>query len=127
MADEVNLELIAYKLEAISIAQISNSEENKKRFDVIESKLAGLDGLTKSVDDLVDWKKVMDKHAPITSIVEVNDWKKQIDELSSPKQLEQTLKDIENLKTFKTKALTVYVVVQALMGLALFWTKIFGA
>lgn len=125
MAD-VNLEVIAYKLEQISQAQTTNSEENKKRFDAIETKLSGLDQLNKSVDDLEDWKKVMDKHASVTSIVETNEWKKQIDELISPKQLEQRLKDIEDLKTFKTKALMIFVVIQAIMGVVVFWAKIFG-
>ena len=52
-------------------------------------------------------------------------WKKEVDEVVSPSQLETTVKDVADLKTFKTQAITVFVVVQTLFGMALallkFW------
>ncbi len=46
-------------------------------------------------------------------------WKQAVDEVASPTQLGQTVKDVNVLKTFKTQAITVWVVVQTLFGLAL--------
>ena len=52
-------------------------------------------------------------------------WKQAIDEVASPTQLTQTIKDVADLKTFKTQAITVWIVVQTLFGMALallkFW------
>jgi|TARA_R110000796_G_scaffold239766_1_gene360543 SMC interacting uncharacterized protein involved in chromosome segregation len=52
-------------------------------------------------------------------------WKQAIDEVASPSQLDQTVKDVTELKTFKTQAITVWLVVQTLFGMALallkFW------
>ena len=46
-------------------------------------------------------------------------WKQAIDEVASPTQLDQTVKDVTELKTFKTQAITVWIVVQTLFGMAL--------
>jgi len=43
-------------------------------------------------------------------------WKDKMDEIVSPPQMSQALKDVEELKIFKTKAVTVFVVVQSLIG-----------
>ena len=52
-------------------------------------------------------------------------WKQNIDEVASPTQLDQAIKDVTELKTFKTQAITVWIVVQTLFGMALalikFW------
>ena len=46
-------------------------------------------------------------------------WKQAVDEVASPTQLDQTVKDVTELKTFKTQAITVWIVVQTLFGMAL--------
>jgi len=46
-------------------------------------------------------------------------WKQAVDEVASPTQLNQTVKDVTELKTFKTQAITVWIVVQTLFGMAL--------
>lgn len=52
-------------------------------------------------------------------------WKKEVDEVASPTQIGETIKEVQDLKTFKTQAITVWVVVQTLFGMALallkFW------
>jgi len=52
-------------------------------------------------------------------------WKQAVDEVASPTQLNQTVKDVHDLKTFKTQAITVWLVVQTLFGMAIallkFW------
>lgn len=52
-------------------------------------------------------------------------WKQSVDEVVSPSQLKDTVRDVSELKTFKTQAITVWVVVQTLFGIAIallkFW------
>jgi len=50
-------------------------------------------------------------------------WKEKVDEVASPSQLQTALKEIEDLKLFKTKAVTVFAVVQFAMGAIVFAMK----
>jgi predicted nuclease with TOPRIM domain len=57
---------------------------------------------------------------------ELRAWKEKVDDVVSPTQLQVALKEIESLKLFKTKAVTIFAVVQ--FGMAAFaWSlKVFG-
>lgn len=59
-------------------------------------------------------------------VEELRTWKDKIDEIASPTQIETALKDIETLKEFKTKSVTIFMVVQFFMGLAVALSKILG-
>ena len=54
---------------------------------------------------------------------ELEEWKKKIDEVASPTQLGVLSKEVDELKTFKAKAITVFAVVQFGMAAALFLAK----
>ena len=55
---------------------------------------------------------------------ELRAWKEKIDEVASPTQLKTLTEEVESLKTFKTKAVTVFAVVQ--FGIALWaWASKF--
>ena len=56
---------------------------------------------------------------------EVWRWKKEVDEVASPTQLKETVKDVSELKTFKTQAITVWLVVQTLFAMALALLKFY--
>ena len=43
---------------------------------------------------------------------EIKAWKEKIDDVASPSQLRTLTEEVETLKTFKTKAVTVFAVVQ---------------
>lgn len=47
---------------------------------------------------------------------ELRAWKEKIDDVASPTQLKELVKEIEELKTFKTKAVTIFAVVQFAMA-----------
>ena len=51
-------------------------------------------------------------------------WKEKMDDVASPPQIRAVIDDIEELKEFKTKAVTMFMVVQTIMGLAMAWSKI---
>ena len=44
-----------------------------------------------------------------------------MDDVASPPQLREAIQEIEQLKEFKTKAVTMFMVVQTLMGAAMAW------
>ena len=48
-------------------------------------------------------------------------WKEKMDDVASPPQLREAMKDVEELKTFKTKAVTMFMVIQTFMGIAMAW------
>jgi|TARA_R110000824_G_scaffold230460_1_gene418113 DNA polymerase I-like protein with 3'-5' exonuclease and polymerase domains len=123
---EINLDLIAYKLEQIALTQKTNQEAVDNKLNEINRKLAKLETLNENVSELKEWKEKRDRHVPINDFTELNLWKKEFDQLLSPKQLEKLLVDFEALKTFKTKSMMVWTVVQVLMALVIFWDKIFG-
>lgn len=57
---------------------------------------------------------------------ELRAWKEKIDEIASPSQIQVALKDIDELKQFKTKAITIFAVVQFAMGAIVFAMKFMG-
>ena len=57
---------------------------------------------------------------------ELKAWKEKIDEVASPTQLQAAIKEIDDLKLFKTKAITVFAVVQFAMAAAVAAMKVFG-
>ena len=59
-------------------------------------------------------------------VEELRSWKDKIDEVASPTQLQTAIKEIESLKEFKTKSVTVFMVVQFLMATAVAVSKIIG-
>ena len=56
---------------------------------------------------------------------ELKVWKEKVDEIASPSQLQAALKEIEDLKLFKTKAVTIFAVVQFAMGAIVFAMRFF--
>tara|TARA_R110000824_G_scaffold397800_1_gene601032 strand:- start:1407 stop:1724 length:318 start_codon:yes stop_codon:yes gene_type:complete len=51
---------------------------------------------------------------------EIKAWKDKVDEVISPTQMKYALKELENLRTFKTKAVTIFAVIQFGMAAVLF-------
>ena len=56
---------------------------------------------------------------------DIKTWKEKLDDVASPPQLKAAMAEIENLKIFKTKAITTFMVVQTIMGLVLMWSQLF--
>ena len=47
------------------------------------------------------------------------------DDITSPSQLGVTIKDVEDLKIFKTKAITIFAVIQFMMALSIWAVNFF--
>ena len=54
---------------------------------------------------------------------ELRSWKEKVDEVASPTQLQTLTNDVDDLKMFKTKAITIFAVVQFAMGAIVFAMK----
>jgi cell division septum initiation protein DivIVA len=54
---------------------------------------------------------------------ELRAWKEKVDEVASPSQIQVALREVEELKLFKTKAVTIFAVVQFAMGAIVFAMK----
>ena len=55
---------------------------------------------------------------------EIKAWKEKIDEIASPSQLKEVILTLEELKTFRTKAITIFAVVQFGMAAYIWLMKI---
>ena len=51
------------------------------------------------------------------NVKELKQWRGKIDDVCSPSQLKELIQEVESLTTFKIRALTAFMVVQAGMGL----------
>jgi cell division septum initiation protein DivIVA len=78
------------------------------------------DGIIKLNNEIQDLKReIAELKIKEDNVKMLKRWKESIDEVTSPSQLRETIKDVSDLKTFKTQAITVWVVVQILFGLVI--------
>tara|TARA_R110002074_G_scaffold66307_1_gene156836 strand:+ start:845 stop:1165 length:321 start_codon:yes stop_codon:yes gene_type:complete len=84
----------------------------------LETLTNGIESLRKELQDV---KEQLTKiKAKEDRLEELKSWKEKIDEVASPSQIKYALRELENLKTFKTKAVTIFAVIQFAMGAVLF-------
>jgi len=55
-----------------------------------------------------------------SNVQDLKEWKNKIDEVCSPSQLKEMREEVESLRIFKAKAITVFAVVQFIMGAVMF-------
>lgn len=78
------------------------------------------DGITKLTDEIQYLKgEIAELKIKEDNVKDLRRWKDSIDEVTSPSQLKETVKDVGELKTFKTQAITVWVVVQIIFGIVI--------
>lgn len=84
----------------------------------LETLTNGIESLRKELQDV---KEQLTKiKAKEDRLEEIKSWKEKIDEVASPSQIKYALRELENLKTFKTKAVTIFAVIQFGMAAVLF-------
>lgn len=59
-------------------------------------------------------------------VKELQVWKSKMDDAATPTQIKETLKQVDDLKLFKTKAITIFAVVQFLMAVFAILVKFMG-
>ena len=93
--------------------------------------LKELETLAKSIENLRgELQEVKQELAKMQvredKVEEIKLWKEKIDEVASPTQMKELVDDVSELKTFKTKAITIFAVVQFAMAAYVWAMKVMG-
>ncbi len=83
----------------------------------LESMSSGIDALRVELQDVKN--QLTELKAKEDRVQEIKAWKERVDDSASPAQFKVALRDLDELKEFKTKAVTIFMVVQFGMGGAL--------
>ena len=87
--------------------------------------LAQLQSLAQAIEALrgdlqVVRQEIAELKAKEDKVVELREWKQKVDEVASPTQLAKLVQEVQDLTNFKTKAVTIFAVVQFAMGAIVF-------
>ena len=77
-----------------------------------------MNGLRQEIQELK--AELAEMRGKQSNVQDVKEWKNKMDEVCSPTQLKNLKLEVEELKLFKAKAITVFAVVQFIMGAVLF-------
>jgi|TARA_R110000822_G_scaffold55658_1_gene141245 hypothetical protein len=83
----------------------------------LETLTGGIEGLRAELQDVKD--QLIELKAKEDRVQDLKVWKEKIDEVASPTQMQIKFEDVEELKEFKTRAVTMFMVVQAIMAIAM--------
>ena len=83
----------------------------------LETLASGIEGLRSELQHVKD--QLTELKAKEDRVQDLKTWKEKMDDVASPSQLKGALLEIEELKEFKTRSMTIFMIVQAAMGLAL--------
>jgi predicted nucleic acid-binding Zn-ribbon protein len=85
------------------------------------------DGITNLNQEIQSLKKeIVQLKGKEETVQELKVWKQAIDEVVSPTQLKELSDSVSDLKTFKTQAVTIFLIVQGLVALSLALLKFFN-
>jgi len=107
----------------MSAAENGWNEYSRLVLEQLESLSASVDAVRDEMQGIKQELAIM--KAKEDRITDLKVWKEKLDEIASPTQLKSVLKEVEELKLFKTKAIAIFMAVQTMMGLALAWSKMF--
>lgn len=98
---------------------VSNGWEtySKLVLQQLETMSSGIEGLRTELQDVKN--QLTELKAKEDRVQDLKVWKEKIDEVASPTQMQIKFEEVEELKTFKTRAITMFMVVQAVMGIAI--------
>ena len=88
----------------------------------LETMASGIEGLRNELQDVKS--QLTELKAKEDRVQDLKSWKEKMDDVASPPQLKSALQEIEDLKIFKTKAITIFMIAQALTGFVLAYTHI---
>ena len=70
-------------------------------------------------------QELIEMRAKEDRIDDLRDWKEKVDEVASPTQLKELIVKVDELNSFKIKAIGVFISVQFIMGAIAWYLKIF--
>lgn len=88
----------------------------------LETLSDGIDGLREELQTVK--QELAKMQVKEDKVDELRAWKEKLDEIASPSQLKEVIINVEELKTFRTKAVTIFAVVQFAMAAYIWLMKI---
>ena len=82
----------------------------------LETLNKGIESMRKELQDVKE--QITKIKAKEDRLEELKTWKDKIDEVVSPSQMKYAMRELEELRTFKTKSVTIFMVVQFAMAVA---------
>ena len=82
----------------------------------LETLNVGIESMRKELQDVKE--QITKIKAKEDRLEELKAWKDKIDEVVSPSKMKYAMRELEDLRTFKTKSVTIFMVVQFLMAVA---------
>ena len=76
----------------------------------------GIESMRKELQDVKE--QITKIKAKEDRLEEIKAWKDKVDDVASPTQMKYAFRELEELRTFKTKAVTIFMVVQFVMAVA---------
>ena len=96
-------------------------EYSKLVLKELETLASGIKELNDSINDMK--REMTEIRAKEDKVQELVKWKERIDEVASPSQLKELQVQVDELKSFKTQAVTGFAVVQFGMAAVLFFAE----
>ena len=100
------------------------SEYSKLVLKELETLASSIQALNTEIQELK--QEIAQMRAREDRVDDLKVWKEKVDEIASPSQLKELVSEVQSLKSFKIKAITVFTVVQFGMGAALWFMKVLG-
>ena len=85
----------------------------------LETLAGGIEGLRAELQDMKN--QLTELKAKEDRVQDLKAWKEKMDDVASPPQIRELIDEVSDLKEFKTKAVTMFMVVQSIMGFAVAW------
>ena len=99
------------------------NEYSKLVLKELESLADSLDNLNSEVQGVK--QELIEIKARESRIDEIKVWKEKIDEVTSPTQLKELITKVDDLNSFKIKAIGVFIAVQFAMGAVAWYLNVF--
>ena len=94
------------------------AEYSKLVLKELETLASGIKELNDSMNEMK--REITEIRAREDKVQELAKWKERVDEVASPSQIKELKNEVEELKLFRTKAVTVFAVIQFLMAVGVF-------
>ena len=99
------------------------AEYSKLVLKELETLASGIKELNDSMNEMK--REITEIRAREDKVHELVKWKERVDEVASPSQIKELKNEVEELKLFRTKAVTVFAVIQFLMAVGCLRTEVY--
>ena len=98
------------------------NEYSKLVLKELESLSLNIDNLKNEMQDIK--QELVETRVKEDRVDELRAWKEKVDDICSPSQLKELVDKVDNLNTFKVKAIGVFLAVQFMMGALAWYLKV---